>query len=90
MQRFLIDLLPRLQALLTRWDGQAATAAHKLERSRQPTGGAYYAGAKFGYENSTDGLCRTSSILTPTGLVNGGRSSNFNHDIYTENLLSRE
>ena len=28
------DLLPRLQALLTRWDEQAATAARKLERSR--------------------------------------------------------
>jgi len=45
------DLLPRLQALLTRWDEQAATAARKLERSKKPTGGAYYAGAMFGYED---------------------------------------
>ena len=27
------DLLPRLQALLARWDNQAATAARKLQNS---------------------------------------------------------
>lgn len=50
------DLLPRLQALLIRWDEQATTAARKLKRSRQPTGGAYYAGAMFGYEDCADDL----------------------------------
>lgn len=50
------DLLPRLQALLIRWDEQAATAARKLERSKIPTGGAYYAGAMYGYEDCADDL----------------------------------
>ena len=38
------DLLPRLQALLTIWDQQAASA------------GAFYTGAIFGYEDCADGL----------------------------------
>ena len=50
------DLLPRLQPLLTRWDEQAATAVRKIERSKIPTGGAYYAGAMFGYEDCADDL----------------------------------
>jgi hypothetical protein len=50
------DLLPRLQTLLARWDEQAATAAKRLERSKVPTAGAYYAGAMYGYEDCADDL----------------------------------
>ena len=48
------DLLFRLQTLLTRWDEQAATAAKRLERSKQPTARAYYAGAMYDYEDCDD------------------------------------
>ena len=50
------DLLPRLQTLLARWDEQAATAARRLERSKEVTAGAFYAGAMFGYEDCADDL----------------------------------
>jgi hypothetical protein len=50
------NLLPRLQALLARWDEQAATAARKLVRSENPTAGAFYSGAMFGYEDCADDL----------------------------------
>lgn len=49
-------LLPRLQTLLTRWDEQAATAARRLERAKEVTAGAYYAGAMYGYEDCADDL----------------------------------
>jgi len=42
--------------LLIRWDIQAATAARKLETLQQPPGGAYYAGAMYGYEDCADDL----------------------------------
>lgn len=50
------DLLPRLQALLTRWDEKAATAARRLERAKEPTAGAYYAGAMYSYQDCADDL----------------------------------
>lgn len=50
------DLLTRLQALLAMWDEQAASAARKVEKFREPTAGAFYAGVMFGYEDCADNL----------------------------------
>jgi len=67
------DLLPHLQTLLTRWDAQATTAARKLEKAKNPTGGAYYAGAMYGYEDCADDLARllkevlAQTVESPSG-----------------------
>jgi len=52
------NIIPRLQALLTRWDEQATTAARKMERSKNPTIGGFFSGAMYGYEDCADDLLR--------------------------------